>query len=69
MKNEKEIQERINAHYKKIEVFEKLIKKNGESLGLILAIEVQEAHILALEWVLNESKLEDKIIKKAIDNK
>jgi len=69
MKTEKEIQERIDEHYKKIKIFERIIKKNGESLGLTLAIEIQETYILGLEWVLNESKLEDKLIKKAIDKK
>lgn len=69
MKTEKEIKERIDEHYKKIKIFERIIKKNGESLGLTLAIEIQETYILGLEWVLNESKLEDKLIKKAIDKK
>ena len=69
MRSEKEIQERIDEHYKKIKIFERIIKKNGESLGLTLEIEIQETYILGLEWVLNESKLEDKLIKKAIDKK
>lgn len=69
MRTEKEIQERIDEHYKKIKIFERIIKKNGESLGLTLAIEIQETYILGLEWVLNESKPEDKLIKKVIDKK